>query len=303
MRAIQWIVLSISITISLAGAAETTYMGQEPPGPVPQVFAPGSISQENQYEVSITFSPDGNECYFTQRAPDWSSSWIMQTLNRNGTWTKPERAPFTNDRSLSASIAPDGNRLLFSSNRDTDGKQGIWQCTRTNEQTWSTPVEMDRQISSTEADWSCHVSDLGNVFVCSWRAGGQGNCDGWLIRCVDGQYQPAENLTVLNTNISDCGVAPGPKESYVVFMSKRPGGQGDNDLYLSYARPEGGWTEPRNLGPTINSPKSDGGPWISHDGHYLFFTSTRGKTADIYWVETKAFLSEPNQPNTYSIIQ
>jgi Tol biopolymer transport system component len=297
VRAKQWAVLSVGLMTTMAGAAEVTYMNQDPPGLAPQVFAPGLISQDSQYEVSITFSPDGNECFFTQRAADWSSSRIMQTVYRDGTWTKPERAPFTNDRSLSASISPDGKRLLFSSNRGTEGKQGIWQCTRTADQTWSEPVEMGRQISSTEAEWSCHVSDLGNVFVCSWRPGGQGNCDGWRIPCVDGQHRPAENLTVLNTSANDCGVAPGPKEKYVVFMSNRPGGQGGNDLYLSYAKPEGGWTQPRNLGPVINSPQSDGGPWISHDGRYLFFTSARGgKTDDIYWVETQAFLQDPNDP-------
>jgi Tol biopolymer transport system component len=296
MRAKWLVVIYLGVIISTAWAVENTYMGQDPPGLTPKIFAPGLISQDSQYEVSITFSPDGNECFFTQRAPDWSNCWIMQTIYSNNTWTKPERAPFTNDRSLSASISPDGKRLLFSSNRDTEGKQGIWQCTRTEDQTWSEPVEMDRQISSITAEWSCHVSDLGNVFVCSWRPGGQGNCDGWRIPCVDGQYQPAENLTVLNTGVNDCGVAPGPRERYLVFMSKRPGGQGDNDLYLSYAKPEGGWTEPRNLGPTINSPKSDGGPWISHDGRYLFFTSNRAGLDDIYWVETRAFLSDPNGP-------
>ena len=46
----------------------------------------------------------------------------------------------------------------------------------------------------------------------------------------------------------------------------------------------------------INSPQSDGGPWISHDGRYLFFTSARGgKPDDIYWVETQAFLQNAIQ--------
>ena len=145
------------------------YLGQTPPGDIPVVFVPGLISQDSQYEENITFSPDGNECYFTERAPDWSSSRVMKTVYHNGAWTKPERAPFSNDRTLSPSISPDGKWLYFSSNRGTDGKQAIWQCTRTTDQGWSAPVEMERPVSSTANEWSCHLSDLGNIFVCSYR--------------------------------------------------------------------------------------------------------------------------------------
>ena len=42
---------------------EGPYMGQEPPGLTPVVFAPGVISTKG-WEISGVFSPDMNEFYF-----------------------------------------------------------------------------------------------------------------------------------------------------------------------------------------------------------------------------------------------
>ena len=264
---------------------------QESPGLTPQVFAPGIVSVEGRHEQSVAFSPDGSECYFTVSKPDWSAAWIMETEWRDGVWTTPVRSAFSNDRSLGASISPDGQKLFFSSNRGTEGNQGIWVCERTEDGPWSEPEEMNREVSSTKAEWSCHVSDLGNIFVCSWRDGGQGRCDGWRIPCGEGGCGTAENLTANNTGSSDCGAAPGPGERYVIF-SRDPGEVGKVDLYISYAQDDGSWSEGKNLGPEINSTGTDGGAWVSFDGRYLFFTSDRGGDPDIYWVETRAFLND-----------
>lgn len=291
----KWLAfISIALIMSLAEAAEKTYMQQEPPGLTPKIFAPGIISLDDRCEHSITFTLDCNECYFTVSAADWSASWIFMTEYRNSQWTKPQKVSFSNDRSLSPSISPDGKRLFFSSNRGTDGKQAIWQCTCGADNKWSEPVEMDRQISSTSNEWSAHLSNLGNMFVCSWRPGGKGKCDGWRIPFADGKLGQAENLAVMNTGDSDCGVTPGPKEKYVIFQSNRPDGYGEIDLYISMALPDGKWSKPRNLGPQINSPKNDAGPWITFDGKFLFFTSSRSGSPDIYWVRTEAFLPDPN---------
>ena len=37
------------------------------------------------------------------------------------------------------------------------------------------------------------------------------------------------------------------------LRADRPGGYGEHDLYIAHALPGGGWSEPRNLGPGINS--------------------------------------------------
>jgi hypothetical protein len=273
--------------------ADSLYFGQTPPGNTPVLFAPNFISLNNRAEYFITFSIDGKECYFTIDDANGISR-IMETVYRDSAWTIPKEASFAKSRAICPSISPDGTKLFFSYPvvMGVDDR-GIYQCQRTDSG-WSAPVEMDRKISSRVFESSCRLSDKGNFYICSWRSGGKGGCDGWRIPFVNGQYQQAENLGFLNSSDGDCHWAPGPDENYLIWNSRRPlTGNGsafyETDLFITFALPNGRWTYPRNLGPKINSSATDMGAWISHDGKYLFFASDRRGTErdnDIYWVST-----------------
>jgi len=63
----------------------------------------------------------------------------------------------------------------------------------------------------------------------------------------------------------------------LVFSSNRPGGSGGQDLWMTRRSTiDGPWSEPVNLGPTINSGKWEVEPEISPDGRSLLFCSGRG---------------------------
>lgn len=57
------------------------------------------------------------------------------------------------------------------------------------------------------------------------------------------------------------------------FVSKRPGGLGQEDIYQSTWQADGSWSEPVNLGPTINTKGRDFSPSIHADGVTLYFAS------------------------------
>ncbi|MCK5447307.1 MAG: PD40 domain-containing protein [Gemmatimonadetes bacterium] len=59
------------------------------------------------------------------------------------------------------------------------------------------------------------------------------------------------------------------------IMSDRPGGEGSFDIWVS-DKVDGEWTEPNNLGPSINSPHAD---------HCLYFAGPDENTA--YWTSTR----------------
>lgn len=60
------------------------------------------------------------------------------------------------------------------------------------------------------------------------------------------------------------------------FASTRPGGSGALDIWVSQRASRGDqWGAPQNLGPVINSSAADQLPFVSPDGHTLFFASTR----------------------------
>ena len=60
------------------------------------------------------------------------------------------------------------------------------------------------------------------------------------------------------------------------FGSNRRGGFGGLDIYVAQRqRIDDPWGEPQNLGPAINTAYDEGGPFLSTDGHSLYFSSTR----------------------------
>lgn len=78
-----------------------------------------------------------------------------------------------------------------------------------------------------------------------------------------------------------------PDESYMIYCSTMPGGLGDDDLYVTFKQQDGSWSEPVHMGAEINSDKSENRPYVSPDGRYLFYASTKRGNRDIYWVDAK----------------
>ena len=82
-----------------------------------------------------------------------------------------------------------------------------------------------------------------------------------------------------------------PDESWLVVTSFRPGGIGGGDLYVSFRRDDGAWSEPRLLPPTINTELLDFCPMGTPDGRYLFFSRRTGDSwaeadaGDVFWVD------------------
>ncbi len=61
-------------------------------------------------------------------------------------------------------------------------------------------------------------------------------------------------------------------DSILLFASRRPGGYGGLDLYITHWR-NGQWTAPQNLGPDINTPYDERAPFLARDGRTLYFST------------------------------
>lgn len=60
------------------------------------------------------------------------------------------------------------------------------------------------------------------------------------------------------------------------FTSNRPGGYGNWDLWVSHrATLDSPWDVPENVGPNVNTSSLEAAPYISRDGHSLYFESDR----------------------------
>lgn len=113
------------------------------------------------------------------------------------------------------------------------------------------------------------------VFTVCNRPDGAGSCDLYFAEKDIVGWSRAQNMGP-NINTKDYEAQPSISADgqLLFFSSNRPGGQGSADLYVSGRLPDGGWSAPVNLGPTINSPGKDQYPFWASDGKTLFFTSS-----------------------------
>ena len=76
-------------------------------------------------------------------------------------------------------------------------------------------------------------------------------------------------------------------KTFIIFQSKRPGGYGKNDLYISFRKADGSWGHGCNMGPSINTAESDKCGRVTLDGKYFIFSRSRegAMISDFYWID------------------
>jgi hypothetical protein len=120
------------------------------------------------------------------------------------------------------------------------------------------------------------------------REGGAGGWDVWeRVRGEDGAWS-APRAPSFNSAENDFDPALSPDGRTVYFFSNRAGGQGGDDLYEATLTASGEWGPARNLGPAVNTAKSEWAPVVSADGRTLMFASDgRGGVGkqDLWWAE------------------
>jgi len=277
---------------------EGPYLGQNPPGLTPEVFAPGIISRKNYNEASFCAYMDGDSLFLFTRSSPGTSGQIYYPIQimtvKDGAWTQPYLATFHNqpcDRSLS--IIPDGKTLYFGSQRSINGRGksskgfNIWVVRRTA-YGFSNPRMLDPPVNSADYDIYPSASKDGTLYFFSERSGGFGGADIYRSRLVDGKYTSVENIgPPVNTENVEIDPFIAADESYLIYCSKTLGGYGGHDLYIVFRKRDGSWSEPVNMGPEINSSAYDWIPYVTSDGKYFFFTSNRSGDYDIFWIDAR----------------
>jgi Tol biopolymer transport system component len=265
------------------------YLGQKPPGTVPEVFAPGIVSTRIG-EFNAAFSPDGKEFYFSVNERSGRETMKFMTC-KNDQWTPPQPVSFVSPQNdCDPLFSFDGRRLYFISTRPKKDRAGsrdwdIWYVEKTDTG-WSEPINIGPPVNSEVDEYYVSLTQDGTIYFASNRAGGLGSFDIYRSRFVDGQYMKPENLgDSINTRHLEHDPFIAPDESYLLFTSvDRPEGFGTGDLYISSRKKDGTWTKSKNLGKAFNSSGYDFCPIVSPDGKYFFFT----RKGDIYWASMAA---------------
>ncbi len=305
------------LTVNLSVALPTTdefpkltgqYLGQKPPGMTPELFAPGIVSL-GYHEHRMAISPDGKEIYFTIFAAEGRRAIIMFSRMKNGIWTPPAVAPFSDSgMNLHPAFAPDGKRLYFTSTRSAEksiehgSDADIWFVERQGD-SWSEPVRLSGAVNTGGNESSPSLMADGTLFFDRIEKAGQRETGIYFSRCRNGAYQEAEKLpAAINSGNLDLGPFIFPDGGCLLFYSSRPGSLGEADVYVAFRKNDAVWSDPINLGEKINSKFYDWAASVTPDGKYIIFSSSRnsGPIPSEYAMCREALQKELGQPQAGS---
>ena len=90
-------------------------------------------------------------------------------------------------------------------------------------------------------------------------------------RKVDGEWAEATEVPFNSDEFSTGHPALSPDGKQLYFVSDRPGSLGETDIFVVDVKEDGGYSEPRNLGPDINTERKEMFPFITDKK--LYFSS------------------------------
>lgn len=264
------------------------YLGQNPPGCIPEVFAPGIVSDTSwRAHCQIAISLDGDEIYWSRFTPGVYEQIYFSKL-KNGLWSEPAIVDFNiGDTIINGGpiFSPDGNRLFFYSRNRSEGKGYIdaWYVERV-EDGWSKPINFGEPINSAGDDRPPIITEHGNAYCIPKKIPIE---NGEIIRFKysNGVFSDPSPFVISKDFNPWWPLFVSPDESYIIFPSYTEDGFGRLDLYISFKDKNDCWGYPVNMGDKINTSLTERFPVVSPDGNYLFFMR-QTETWDIFWVST-----------------
>lgn len=182
------------------------------------------------------------------------------------------------------SLTVDGQTLVFTRRfprkpttvADTKEEEDLYASTMADGK-WGHAQRMPEPVNSNDNEGAQCISQDGRImfFTACNRKDGGGRCD--LYMCVNkaGKWSKPRNMgSTVNSGAWEGQPTFSIDGKTLFFVSNRKGGYGGMDIWKSTFE-NGRWTEPQNLGPTINTQWDEMSPFIHFDDRTLYFSSNR----------------------------
>lgn len=213
--------------------------------------------------IVFTSSRDGKQSLFiAKRIPGDSGDNRSSTTDHSSHWTTPEVFnSLEGKENISAlSVSGDGvTAVVGVCNRPDAVLQScdIYQ-TELIDGKPGNLTPLGKPINTEWWEGQPSISQDGQLlFFASDRKGGHGGTDIYMCsKSVDGVWGTPINLS-FNTGASELSPFISRDNQTLYFASDRPGGLGGYDIYMTRRTGDNEWTEPKNLGPTVNSKRDD----------------------------------------------
>jgi len=261
---------------------ESPYFGQNPPGLIPEIFAPGIISISGRHEMGVSFSPDFDEMYFAVQEKSGLPGDIYFSKLEDKKWTPFKKANFTRGKKageMKPNVSYDGKKIYFTAyNADFTGTS-IWYVNRLNNG-WSDAIKLDSPLNEHEVMTSTFAKN-GDLYYTNISK----KFRTYYAPNINGKYPKFQEAEI------EFGGHPfiSPSEDYLIVDARNKEDKNQkSDLYVYFKKKDGAWTKPINLGITVNSTFDEKSANVTPDGKYLIFSRRSEEEAlKLYWVSTE----------------
>lgn len=256
-------------------------------------------------ELSPVLSPDGKTLYFSRTnhpgnvggVNDDEDIWFSQ-LDSDGKWelAKNMGTDFNTEGSNSLNaiqaITPDGkSAIMLLNNKPVDGKESTVSISSNVSGTWSKPVPLkiaNHYNKQSKANYFLTNNRL-TLLMSVERDDSYGDRDLYVsFMNPDSTWTEPLNLgNVVNTAAMESTPFLDTDNRTLYFSSRGFSGYGGSDIYVTRRLDDTwtNWSDPENLGPTINSPLEDLFFNIPLSGEYAYYSRGVSETnTDIFRV-------------------
>ena len=243
---------------------EDRYLGQKPPGLIPELFAPGIVSTKEHLEGEVLFLPDMRELSFTRSGGKYKEPTLFVMQYKKNRWSR-KSIPSTDINQYKERFSPNVSEIKsFEPFKD---------------------IPIVGFTISSKGTYYFYVLDFKD---------GSGHMS--YSRPIDGKYEEPQKLSkAINRGKYIAHPFIAPDESYLMWDAEKEG-ENTPDIYISFRQKDGSWGEAINMGDKINSALYEQRPEVTPDGKYLFFwkgdvkvreDGSRYVIGSPYWVDAQ----------------
>ncbi|MEY4524845.1 MAG: hypothetical protein RIR57_215 [Bacteroidota bacterium] len=181
-------------------------------------------------------------------------------------------------------VSPDGQKLYFTrwkhpDNLGANKNQDIWVSNWQPDRTWSKATLYPAPINNDENNAVCGITPNGKTLLLNNVYGKDGTMEkgvsfSFLLRT--GEWSFPKALKILNfknkSEFSEYTLAPNGKVLLMTTETKDT--YGGKDIYVSFLNADDSWSEPKNVGPVVNTGEAESTPFIAPDGVTMYFSSS-----------------------------
>nr|ARK13789.1 flagellar motor protein MotB [Fibrella sp. ES10-3-2-2] len=174
-------------------------------------------------------------------------------------------------------LTADEQTLVFTMLKP-EGDEDLMTASWSPEGGWQTPVTLSARINTADNEGTASLSADGRLLVfTACQSGvrqGFGSCDLYSSQKTGDAWSTPQNLgPTINTRDYESQPSLSADGRQLYFVSNRPGGLGQRDIWRSTRDASGNWTEPVNLGKPVNTTLNEASPFLHANGQALFFAS------------------------------